>query len=172
MQVEIRKTDNRPEITIVRDDGVTLVLRPPDRKFPLPHDVVHFVVEQSLGLDHGFWGTLAAGAIFPSVKKIHGRQRPHAKEISAALLKSNAAALNEAEVIAGAFQHAMLETPKTYRPFVHRRLKGTCVEIDDEAIECVWTAQTALRQRWQKLEIGESVRLSWDGAGKSGSLGR
>jgi hypothetical protein len=28
--------------------------------FAIPHDGAHFVVEQTLGLDRGFWGSVAA----------------------------------------------------------------------------------------------------------------
>jgi hypothetical protein len=33
----------------------------------LPHDLAQFVVEATLGLQHGFWGLLANGATFKSV---------------------------------------------------------------------------------------------------------
>ena len=38
----------------------------------LPHDLAQFVVEATLGLQHGFWGLLANGATFKSVV---GRRR-------------------------------------------------------------------------------------------------
>ena len=40
----------------------------------LPHDVVQLVVERALGLDDGFWGTVAAGGtvIRPAVTELAG----------------------------------------------------------------------------------------------------
>ncbi|MGH7492114.1 MAG: hypothetical protein ACREOO_06925 [bacterium] len=38
----------------------------------LPHDLAQFVVESTLGMQHGFWGLLANGATFKSVP---GRRR-------------------------------------------------------------------------------------------------
>ena len=38
----------------------------------VPHDLAQFVVEATLGLQHGFWGLLANGATFKSVP---GRRR-------------------------------------------------------------------------------------------------
>ena len=35
----------------------------------LPHDLAQFVVESTLGLHHGFWGLLANGATFESVRR-------------------------------------------------------------------------------------------------------
>jgi len=43
--------------------GATMALGRGD----LPHDLVHLIVEASTGLDHGFWGCLAAGATFKSL---------------------------------------------------------------------------------------------------------
>jgi hypothetical protein len=37
----------------------------------LPHDLVQMIVEASLGIDRGFWGSVAAGATFKST----GRKR-------------------------------------------------------------------------------------------------
>ncbi len=37
----------------------------------LPHDLVQMIVEASLGIEHGFWGSVAAGATFKST----GRKR-------------------------------------------------------------------------------------------------
>jgi hypothetical protein len=35
----------------------------------LPNDLAQFVVESTLGLHHGFWGLLANGATFESVRR-------------------------------------------------------------------------------------------------------
>jgi hypothetical protein len=37
----------------------------------LPHDLVQMIVEASVGMDQGFWGSVAAGATFKSI----GRKR-------------------------------------------------------------------------------------------------
>ena len=33
----------------------------------LPHDLVHFTVERSLGIPDGIWGAVAAGVVFQSM---------------------------------------------------------------------------------------------------------
>ncbi len=169
MKVQIEKTDTKPIIRIHRDDSVSLRMRPPDRKFSPPHDLVHFVVEQSLGLMKGFWGTVALGALFPSMTVIEGRQPPHANTRSKALMKNNRASLSEAEVFVGAFQHVLLENPKSYREKISRRLANTGrpVEIDD--IERTWTALISLRDRWNALATGGRIVLEWQDYDKSRS---
>ena len=49
----------RVETIVTRQDGVRLsvpVFGPLD---PIPHDLAHYVVERELGLQNGFWGSVA-----------------------------------------------------------------------------------------------------------------
>ena len=167
MKVEIQRTSAQHDIKVFRDDGVTLELRPPDQKFSPPHDVIHFVVEQTLGLQRGFWGTVADGAKVSSMTVIKGRQRPHADARSKSLIKSNQAYLNEAEVFVGVFQDVLLRNPKAYREIVGRRLKDRGKEIDSDEIERVWSALVTLRKRWEDMAIGDSIVLEWPDNRKS-----
>jgi len=62
-------------------------LRPPRTVVPgpsmaaggdLPHDLYTFVIEQALGIEHGFWGCVADGATFKTL----GRKRtPQGREV-------------------------------------------------------------------------------------------
>jgi hypothetical protein len=76
MYLNVQKTADRPNIIAVRDDGVSVRVRTPDRKFSPPHDLIHFVVEKGMRLQWGFWGSVADGAKFASVEVIDGRQKP------------------------------------------------------------------------------------------------
>src|SRR4030095_4141984 len=62
----------------------------------LPHDLAQFVVEATLGLQHGFWGLLANGA---TVKSVPGRRRTQPGQ---QLIRSYSDALKEAEYLANA----------------------------------------------------------------------
>jgi hypothetical protein len=73
--------------TALRDDGVLLDVPNSDRTFRLPHDLAHYVVERELGLKRGFWGCVAAGAMFDGLKVLSGRQPPHAAERSKAIIR-------------------------------------------------------------------------------------
>ena len=71
MEVRFRKSD----------DGRTcawVALRPPRHRVPgptmaaggdVPHDLATFVIEDALGLEHGFWGCVAEGATFRSLRR-------------------------------------------------------------------------------------------------------
>jgi hypothetical protein len=56
----------------------------------VPHDLATFVIESTLGIEHGFWGCVAAGATFRSL----GRQRT---EQGRAVIRRHAAELDDAE---------------------------------------------------------------------------
>ena len=166
MNVVVLKTSGDPAITIVRDDGVTLSLRSVGRKFSPPHDVAHFVVEQGLGLQHGFWGSVAEGAKFKNMRVLSGRQRPHADTRSKDLIKANEPYLNEAEVFVGVFQRDLLDQTKAYRKFVGRRRKKDGTEIDSDILERVWSALVDIRKQWESLPNGESITLEWHERGR------
>jgi hypothetical protein len=74
-------------------------LRPPRTRVPgptmaaggdLPHDLVTFVIERELGIDRGFWGSVAEGATFRSLRR---KRTPQGR----AVIDRNRPALDDAE---------------------------------------------------------------------------
>ncbi len=75
--------DRRPVETLVeRDDGVVFTMRGAGGGTDLPHDLVHAVVEQQLGVADGIWGCVADGVVWRSMTHRSGRQPPHAADRS------------------------------------------------------------------------------------------
>src|SRR4051794_21602515 len=100
MDVTFTRSGERKYTTIVkRNDGVMLQVQSHDRPTALPHDIMHFIVERRLQLRQGFWGCVAAGAMFPGMQVISGRLRPHAEARSQSLIKAAQESLSEAEVL-------------------------------------------------------------------------
>jgi hypothetical protein len=99
----------------------------------LPHDLAQFVVEATLGLQHGFWGLLANGATFKSVP---GRRRTQPGQ---QLIRSYSDALKEAEYLANAHVTAWR--------------KGAATPVS--------SALSAMYARWQALNVGEELSLDW-----------
>ena len=60
MRITITKSERADSIEAVRGDGSHVRTSFP-HKGPLPHDLVHFVVESKLGIERGFWGMVAGG---------------------------------------------------------------------------------------------------------------
>ncbi len=96
MQIVFTKQKNRAySIVVIRSDYATaypsdrvkLQFRGVGKKFLVPHDLSHFIVESKLDMCQGFWGCVANGALFPGMNIIEGRQKPHAKSKSKQVIK-------------------------------------------------------------------------------------
>ncbi|MCG8544873.1 MAG: hypothetical protein MJE12_11765 [Alphaproteobacteria bacterium] len=161
MKVTVLKTAADPELKISRDDGVMLSLRSVGRKFSPPHDIAHFVIECELGLQRGFWGSVADGAKFKNMRVLSGRQRPHAGAQSKDLIKKNEPYLNEAEVFVGVYQRALFHKTTAYRRFAGCRRKAGGQKIDSNDVEHIWSALVDMRKQWEKLPVGDSITLEW-----------
>lgn len=116
-------------------------LRPPRTVVPgptmaaggdLPHDLYTFVIEDALGLEHGFWGCVAAGATFKTL----GRKRtPQGRAVIARHVDDLEVA--EAKVN---------EVYFTWRA-------GDPTDLDD--------ALDTMLARWRQLPDGADLALEW-----------
>ena len=169
MEITFTKTGERTyEVFARRDDGVNLRVRTPDKPLTSPHDMAHYVVERELGFELGFWGSIAAGAVFGTVQVVSGRQPPHAAERSAALIKAAYKEQAAAELYVAVMQTVA-------RDRLERDYSLVCSRLDEVWRPFRWprphvTAEDALRvcralreaaERWLALPVGESVTVSW-----------
>jgi hypothetical protein len=169
MEVTFAKNDARfCETTVVRSDGVRLAVPVFGPTRLMPHDLVHFVVESELGLDRGFWGCIAAGALFGRMHVIAGRRRAHADERSRSVLRLAGQRLTEAEELVRVVAQAAVgarATPaelaaridRAWRP--HGRRARPPVGL--ETARRVGAALRARRQEWAALAAGDALRLTW-----------
>jgi hypothetical protein len=98
----------------------------------LPHDLATFVVESTLGLQHGFWNLLAHGATFKSV----GRRRTKPGQ---QLIRAHREALNATEHVVNAYVAAW----RTGSPTP------------------VGPALAAMFARWRALPLEGELRVDW-----------
>jgi hypothetical protein len=160
--------DGRYKTMITRDDGVSYLVSGVAHNFAIPHDVAHFVVEDALRLRRGFWGSVADGAVFPSMTHADGRRKPKAAERSKDLLKANADDLNEAEVLVRIFNETIEqghpESSAVLRSQLNDRLwrRGEAPrEIRAADISAVYAAYNAVRQSWRQVPVGGTLDLIW-----------
>ena len=99
----------------------------------LPHDLAQFVVETTLGLQHGFWGLLARGATFKSVP---GRRRTKPGQ---QIIRAHREALDGVE----------------------RLVNGHVTAWRTGAVTPAGPALEGMLARWQALRGGEELRLVW-----------
>lgn len=133
--------------------------------FEIPHDLAHFVVEKAIEFKTGFWGTIADGAVFPSMIYEGGRRKPRAAERSMAILKANTRRLVEAEIFVNVFSETIGEGHPETSPILRRRLRERLPMLEREItackIACTYSGYRRALADWTVLGVGEGMRLIW-----------
>jgi hypothetical protein len=156
-----------------------LRVRTPDKPLKIPHDMAHYVVERELSFDKGFWGSIAAGAVFGTMQVVSGRQPPRAAERSAAMIKAFCREHAAAELYVAVLQGVAVEgrerdwryvnacLDEVWRPF---RWPRPVVTAEDATRVC--RALHEAEKLWLELPVGESVKVSWPTARSVGARRR
>jgi hypothetical protein len=152
------KTDKLDHLQCERSDGTRTSVAMP-RQGILPHDLIHFVVESTLGYQHGFLGEVARGADIDFAMQMshdvaHTAPSPqltHAEAIVESL---------QAQLWSGAFDPAMFD----------EGVQGACAVRDcappslpEGAGQQLYDAVVALGQRWQAVPYHASLALEMPG---------
>src|SRR6476661_2901545 len=151
-----RMADRRPVETLVeRDDGVVFTMRGAGGGSDLPHDLVHAIVEQQLGVGDGIWGCVADGVVWRSMTHVSGRQPPHAAERSNRLKRERSASIRRAEALADLVNRLASggevtpgALPATGVP--PQRIVAAVVELGN------------VQRRWAGLAAGEVWVVEWE----------
>lgn len=164
-----RLDERRYETEITRADGVTYHVKGVGHMGVIPHDLAHFVVERGLGIRQGFWGSVAAGAVFESLTHVRGRRRPQAAQRSKEVLKENKQVLTETEILVGLFNQAFAEglgadsavlrerlRRYTWTPPGHQARQVTAAQISE-----VCSGWREISRRWEELKIVDAMDLDW-----------
>lgn len=170
MLLRLKRLDERRyETEITRSDGVTYLVKGVGHMGVIPHDLAHFVVERGLGINQGFWGSVAAGAVFGSQTHIGGRRRPQAAQRSKEVLKANQRVLTETEILVGLFNDAVAEELGSASPELRSRLRRYTWtppgyqprQITDAQIAAVYAGWEAMHRSWAALRIGDTLEFEW-----------
>jgi len=149
----------RPDGVVVRLKGGSYNRLDP----PLPHDVAHLVVEDELGLEHGVWGVIAAGGLFPQCAVVSGRRRPHAAERARSVVKEAAADLTQAEIVVGAVcRLAVARRDPDDRLIGRLTGRWRPESLTPAAVERARVRMQDAAVRWQAVPVGGELVLAWD----------
>ena|SRR5215210_2785466 len=171
MHLSVTRLDARRYETLVRRaDGVRYHLKGVGHMFAIPHDLAHLALEQALGLRHGFWGSVAEGAVFESMTHVGGRRKPHAAERSNAVLKANHGPLTEAEVLVRIFNDALEEGHRAGSAELRDRLRGGSWtppgppprQLADAEVAAACAAWERMLHLWRHLEVGGTLEFVLD----------
>jgi hypothetical protein len=155
----------------VRDDKVMVQVPGFDRPTWLPHDMAHYIVEHSLGLQQGFWGRVAAGALFPGMKVLEGRQPPHAASRSQAARREFPRVGTEAEVLVAFFAEIAQQQLERDWPLTQKKLRQVWQAdqpgyniLGHSEVRQVCLELRNFQQQWQALAVGQSLSVIWPGS--------
>jgi hypothetical protein len=161
MQVTFyRRADHEwGNLLIHRDDRVVYRMNTGPITGDVPHDLVHFTVEDAMDLADGIWGAIAGGVVFRSMSHVSGRRPPHAAERSTELKRAYRDQLHRAELLGG-----LVESAATLPDAELPRLAKAMFPQHTPNLDAVAAAVAALRraeQRWRDLPIGAELVLDW-----------
>jgi hypothetical protein len=165
----IRLNKRRVKVSITRDDGAVLETTSPGAADRVPHDLIHYVVESQLQFDDGFWGRVASGATFSSMRVIEPAKRrlPRAQRVPRPDPKRKG--VHEAEVLVGLLYDIWNGTAErewgSTRRFldnVHSpRTRSRADELDMNAIQRVCEALDRICSEWKDVPTGGELRVMW-----------
>jgi len=129
----------------------------------IPHDLAHFVVEDSLGLEAGLWGVIAAGGWFEHTKVIAGRRPPHSAKRAQAVVDGAGDRLSQAEMLTRFVCDLALEGAdrdvRRLEAAAGRRWWRAEIGADDVERTCRALRDTSVR--WRDTPVGDALVVRW-----------
>lgn len=168
MEIVITKGQTDDRIEIRRADGRVAATSFP-KKGPVPHDAVHAIVEEELGLQLGFWGMVAAGHDPDHIQDI-AKAAGHASAKRATTPEAAIVELIQAERIVEAAEAALWSGGSDIDGMRHLAETG-CVasfvptpDLSDACLTTILERLVALRDHWVAAASGYQLRFSWPSA--------
>jgi hypothetical protein len=150
----------RAHVRIERDDGVVYQMDSGSSGPEMPHDLVHYTVEDAFGMRDGIWGSIAGGVVFRSMRHVSGRRPPHAAERSKDLIREHRELIKRAEHLGGLCERAAALPDEDLARFA---VRDAYIPM---TVEQLRTAAGALRRAqaaWSALAVGAELTLEWPG---------
>ena len=148
-------------VLIERDDHVVYRMHAGPVTAELPHDLVHYTVEDALAISDGIWGAIAGGVVFRSMTHVSGRRPPHAAERSVALIKQYRDRLQRAEMLGGFVESAAHQPGSDLDRLTAQAFSTRSERPRVEAIAGAVSALHGAEERWRALPVGGHVELNW-----------
>ena len=166
--VEVRFTKlagRRYEMEVSRERGPALAPRlGPGYDDHLPHEAVHFLVEDELGLSRGVYGRIAAGESNIFTTADPARRRHQARiEKKRRRTPERSEDMGRSEMMASICQplwemrRGLRNEPPVWLSSVDRE------RLASPEIERVMARLDTFARAWAGLDVGESVALTWTG---------
>jgi hypothetical protein len=153
-----KQTGKQDWMECIRDDG-TSTCCPIPKQGILPHDFVHYVVEDTLDLRQGFWGIIAIGAGFPNSQPPWDASKFDLPNLTQGLQAESLVECFQAEMWNG-FQPS---------PNFQDILEITCQQrgistpqaLSSAALQQVRSRLKEFSRQWQMLAVGETLEVEF-----------
>lgn len=167
LTITFTKGAGRDVVEIARASGAVSRFEFP-HKGPIPHDYVHVVVEEALGLTRGFWGMVAGGADPEAVAALASAAgHPSAKR--ARVPDPEIVELLQAERVVECFEADLWGGPaeaETFRSVVDAACAASFVPappLDDAAIGSIRQRIAEFGGQWRLAQRGAQFKTVWRG---------
>ena len=185
MEIQFRRTGQRRYgVTILRSGHVALEMNPaPGYDARMPHDLLHLVVEQELGLRRGIFGQIAAGGTAGTFHRV-----PSDKERSREATRRRKGLVRRGAKLMRQGQHDLADSERatwiclrewmsrteaqargpstgrrSARPDKHEsykpRSEANVLRVDQ--IDRICDRLDELSAEWMRLAIGEALTVRW-----------
>ncbi|MBI1364457.1 MAG: hypothetical protein GC153_00685 [Alphaproteobacteria bacterium] len=171
MEIEIIKGERADIIRIRRSGGAVDETTFP-KKGPIPHDAVHVIVEDELGLRRGFWGMVGDGRHPEDIQAI-AKEAGHASAKRAGTPDASIVELIQAERLVECFEAEAWSAPaddEAFRAIAAAACSQSHVPaplLRADAIATIRARLARLKADWTALPVGESLRFSWGDGGEA-----
>lgn len=168
LQVAIIKGASADDIEIARPTGQVVRFSFP-KKGPIPHDSVHLIVEQALGLKRGFWGMVASGVDPGDIQEI-AKAAGHASASRAKVPDASIVELLQAERLVECFEADLWGAPadgETFRGMVAAGCTASFVPpfvLADDTILAIRAEIEAFATEWIGAPLGARFDLRYQSA--------
>jgi hypothetical protein len=165
MHIEITRGRTDDSIRITRADGSVASTRFP-KKGPFPHDLVHVVVEDTLGLRNAFWGLIAGGR-HPEEIGALASSLGHSSAAKAHVPDPSIIELIQAERLVECFEAEIWSSPAALEDlqsvadaaFSASLVPRLVLSADDVA--AIRERLSALQAQWNSLPPGGTLACDW-----------
>lgn len=165
MRIDVTKGLKDDGIRITRADGSAASTHFP-KKGPFPHDLVHIVVEETLGLRNAFWGMIAAGR-HPEEIGALASSLGHASAAKAHVPDPSIIELIQAERLVECFEAeiwggpAALEDLQSVADAAFSASLVPRVVLSPDDVAAIRNRLTALQAQWNSLPPGGTLGCDW-----------
>ncbi len=185
MQVEFQKTGERRYAVVIHRDGLPDLKMEPAPGFDalMPHDLLHFLVEQELGLRRGIFGQIASGGTAgtfhlasreTSNDRADSRRRRKTARRGKKLLKANSDDCAQSEratyiCLYDWLAHSAdeklrmraLEMKPSFESVLGQMPESERKTLNKEKLAAIRNRMDELSEGWSALKAGQSMTLEW-----------